>query len=278
MLIPSASNVEITPAMLTVLWGMAHELDRRRVPANTSDALWLEIPSRQLRNPNGKSDNHWLKTCLDRLMGVKLEGAYRGDEWGAVILAQWEIIEGGTITRLLVPPAAIQAIRAPKTFAKIEITAAYRLKGHARRLYAALADKKHMGQPYWEYPLGELQRLFQLEGKYSKWYDFSRYVLTPALEEINDFGTVTVNATPKKIGRSVRSVRFDWEWKSLDAARVTNEENERHRSARGKTGDGSAPPLTDEDAAKVEERERWQKWQRENSGGTYGQYLDWKKK
>ena len=44
------------------------------------------------------------------------------------------------------PPAAIQAIRAPKTFAKIEITAAYRLKGHARRLYAALADKKHMGQ------------------------------------------------------------------------------------------------------------------------------------
>ena len=277
MLIPSASNVEITPAMLTVLWGMAHELDRRRVPANTADALWLEIPSRQLRNPNGKTDNHWLKTCLDRLMGVKLEGAYRGDEWGAVILAQWEIIEGGTVTRLLVPPAAIQAIRAPKTFAKIEITAAYRLKGHARRLYAALADKKHMGQPYWEYPLGELQRLFQLEGKYSKWYDFSRYVLTPALEEINDFGTVTVKATPQKVGRSVRSVRFDWKWKSIDAARVTDEENARHRSARGKTGDGSAPPLTDEDAAKVEERERWQNWQRDNSGGTYGQYLDWKK-
>ena len=132
-------------------------------------------------------------------MGVNLEGAYRGDEWGAVILAQWEIIKGGTVTRLLVPPAAIQAIRAPKTFAKIEITAAYRLKGHARRLYAALADKKHMGQSYWEYPLGELQRLFHLEGKYPKWYDFSRYVLTPALEEINDFGTVTVKATPKKL-------------------------------------------------------------------------------
>lgn len=134
-----------------------------------------------------------------------------------------------------------------------------------------------MGQPYWEYPLGELQRLFQLEGKYSKWYDFSRYVLTPALEEINDFGTVTVKATPQKVGRSVRSVRFDWKWKSIDAARVTDEENARHRSARGKTGDGSAPPLTDGDAAKVEERERWQNWQRKNSGSTYGQYLDWKK-
>jgi plasmid replication initiation protein len=178
-------------------------------------------------------------------MGVKLEGEYRGDEWGAVILAQWELVEGGTVARLLVPPAAIQAIRAPKTFAKIEISAAYRLKGHARRLYAALADKKHMGQKWWEYPLDELQKLFQLEGKYSKWYDFSRYVLTPALAEINDFGTVTVKVTPKKVGRSVRSVRFDWAWKSLDDVRVTDEENARHAKARHKASDGTAPPLLD---------------------------------
>ena len=242
--------------MLAVLWGVAHELDRLRVPENTPDAKWLEIPTKQLRDPQGRSDNHWLKTCLDRLMGVKLEGEYRGDEWGAVILAQWELREGGTVARLLVPPAAIQAIRAPKTFAKIEITAAYRLKGHARRLYAALADKKHMGQKWWEYPLDELQHLFQLEGKYSKWYDFSRYVLIPALVEINDFGTVTVKATPKKIGRSVRSVRFDWSWKKLDDARVTDEENERHKSARHKTSDGTAPPLLEPDKPEMTPEER----------------------
>jgi len=256
MLIPSASNVEITPAMLGVLWGIAHELDRLRIPENYADAKWLELPAKQLRNPEGKTDNHWLKVCLDRLLGVKLGGEYRGDEWGAVILAQWELVEGGTVARLLVPPAAIQAIRAPKTFAKIEITAAYRLKGHARRLYAALADKKHMGQKWWEYPLDELQHLFQLEGKYSKWYDFSRYVLTPALIEINDFGTVTVKATPKKIGRSVRSVRFDWSWKKLDDARVTDEENERHKSARHKTSDGTAPPLLEPDEPQQTPEER----------------------
>lgn len=280
MLIPSASNVEITPAMLGVLWGIAHELDRLRVPENYSDAKWLEIPSKKLRNPDGKSDNQWLKICLDRLMGVKLGGEYRGDEWGAVILAQWELVEGGAVTRLLVPPAAISAIRAPKTFAKIEITAAYRLKGHARRLYAALADKKHMGQKYWEYPLSELQTLFNLQGKYEKWYDFSRYVLTPALEEINDFGTVDVTATPQKSGRSIRSVRFDWKWKSLDTARVIDEENERHRSARHKASDGSAPPLTDAEnerqAKIVADRDAWKTWEAKN-GGSYSQYLDWKK-
>jgi len=280
MLIPSASNVEITPAMLGVLWGIAHELDRLRVPDNYSDAKWLEIPSKKLRNPDGKSDNQWLKICLDRLTGVKLGGEYRGDEWGAVILAQWELVEGGAVTRLLVPPAAISAIRAPKTFAKIEITAAYRLKGHARRLYAALADKKHMGQRHWEYPLEELQSLFNLQGKYEKWYDFSRYVLMPALVEINDFGTVDVTATPQKVGRSIRSVRFDWKWKNLDAARVTDEENDRHGSARRKSGDGSAPPLTDAESKRqaqiTADRYAWKAWEAEN-GGSYGQYLDWKK-
>ena len=247
MLIPSASNVEITPAMLTILWCIAHELDRRRVPPNIPNAVWLEFPSNQLRNPNGKNDNQWLRTLLDRMMGLKLGGEYRGDPWGAVVLAQWEIVEGGTVTRVLVPPAAIQAVRAPKTFAKIEMTAAYKLKGHARRLYATLADKKHMGQKHWEYSLDELQgSVFNTGGKYQKWYDFSRYVLKPALDEINDFGTVTVTITPKKIGRSIRSVRFDWDWKSLDDARYTDEENEQPDGARHmdrKKDD--APPLTD---------------------------------
>lgn len=150
--------------MLTVLWGVAHEIDRLRLPANYGDAKWLEIPTRLLRNPEGKTDNQWLRVCLDRLMGVKLEGEFKGDEWGAVMIAQWEIIEGGTVARLLIPPAAIEAIRAPETFTKIEITAAYRLKGHARRLYATLADKKRMGKRYWEYSLSELQTLFNLKG------------------------------------------------------------------------------------------------------------------
>ena len=248
VLIPSASNVEITPAMLAVIWGIAHELDQQRIPANTSDAVWLEIPSARLRNPDGRNDNFWLKTVYDRLMGIKLEGEYRGDQWGAVILAQWELTQGGSISRLLIPPAAIQAIRAPETYSRIEMTAAFQLKGHARRLYAALADKKRMNRRYHEYPLDELQSVvFALKGKYSKWYDFSRYVLTPALDEVNDYGTVKVKATTRKKGKAIHAVRFDWEWKTLDEARVTDEENERHGSARHKKSAPTAPPLIESD-------------------------------
>lgn len=249
MLIPSAVNVAITPAMLAVLWGVADELDRRRVSSDAQDAVWLEIPSKRLRDPDGRSDNFWLRECLDRLTGIKLTGEYRGDPWGAVVLAEWHLTQGGSMCRLLIPPTAIRAIRAPETFAKIEITAAYKLKGHARRLYAALADKKRMGKPYWTFSLDDLRRIFDCEDKYPKWAKFSVHVLQPALDEINDYGTVSVKAKPEKAGRSIVGVRFDWQWKTIDEARETDEENGRHTIARRKPeGPRNAPPLTDEAA------------------------------
>lgn len=213
-------------------------------------------------------------------MGVELSGSYHNDEWGAVILAQWELVEGGAVARLLIPPAAISAIRAPKTFSKIEITAAYRLKGHARRLYATLADKKHMGRPFWEFPLVELQAVFDLQGKYPKWYDFSRYVLSPALEEVNDFGTVKVTATPIKKGRSIVAVRFDWAWKDIREADETNAENERHGTARRKTqADNSAPPLAvvDDDDAKVRaDKAEYRAWLALHPKGTFEEFYQHK--
>lgn len=234
--------------MLGILWRISHELDYMRLPANVDTAHWIEVQSSTLRNPDGKTDNQWLRVCLDRLIGVKLEGEYRGDPWGAVIIAQWEIIDGGRVTRLLVPPAAIQAIRAPKTFAKIEMTAAYKLSGHARRLYGALADKKRMGQTYWEYKLQDLRDLLVIDNKYPTWGDFHRYVLKPIIEEINDFGTVTVQYSTKRLGRSINSVRFDWSWKSIDQARYTDEENQQPGQARHMDRKQSdAPPLTDLD-------------------------------
>lgn len=257
MLIPSAANVQITPAMLAVLWGMADELDRRRVSSNATDALWLEIPSKRLRDPDGRNDNFWLRECLDRLTGIQLKGEYRGDPWGAVVLAEWHLTQGGSMCRLLVPPAAIRAIRAPETFAKIEITAAYKLKGHARRLYAALADKKRMGKPYWTFTIDELRRIFDIQDKYPTWADFRRYVLQPAMDEINDYGTVAVSYSLVRSGRAVAGVRFDWQWKTVDEARETDEENERHTSARRKQeAERDAPPLSDFKQVSTEEERK----------------------
>ena len=85
--------------------------------------------------------------------------------------------------------------------------------------------------------------------------NFRYRVLDPALEQINDFGTVAVEMTPLKSGRTVEAVRFDWEWKTISEARETDEENERPAIARRKSEyQRDMPPLSG-DAANDEKAE-----------------------
>ena len=245
LLVPTGEK-RLTPAMVTALWVIGDELDQRRIASNAKDAVWLEIPSSRLRGVGGRDDNVWLRECLKRLMGLKIEGEYRGNPWGAVVIAEWHIEQGGAVTRLLIPPSAINAIRAPDTFAKIEAFAAYKLQGPGRRLYAALADKKRLNQKYWVFGIDELREMLGVGDKkaYQRWNNFRFRVLDPALGAVNDFGTVTVKMTPEKVGRAVASVRFDWNWKTIDEARVTHEENEKPSIARRKDDETrEAPPL-----------------------------------
>ncbi len=235
--------------MVTALWVIADQIDRKGIKEAADDALWLSVPAKLLRGESGRDDNVWLRECLDRLTGVKINGDYRGDPWGAVILAEWRIEQGGSLVRLLLPPNAVNVLRAPATFAKVEAFAAYKLEGHARRLYAALADKKNMRQRHWTFGLDELRDIFGVRGRksYERFNSFLQRVLDPAIAQVNDFGTVAVKITPEKVGRSITAIRFDWEWKTIDQARETEEENERHTDARRKEKplQPDAPPLSD---------------------------------
>ena len=263
------SETPLTPAMVSAVWEMAAALDERRVPAIVPNAVWLEVPTLRLRGEGGRADNVWLRQCLERLTGVKLSGEHRGDPWGAVVLAEWHITQGGSVARLLIPPAGVHALRSPANFTKIEAAAAHRLTGHGRQLYALLADKKRLGRPYWIFDLGELRSLMGAEGKssYSIWGAFRRSVLDPAVEAINDYGTVTVRMTPEKRGRSVHAVRFDWQWKDPHDAVETAAENERHSKTRRKQqASEDAPPMIEDekeaarlwwDALSDAERETW---------------------
>ena len=243
------SDQPLTPAMVSVVWEIAAALDEQRIPAEVSNSVWLNVPTMRLRGEGGRADNVWLRQCLDRLTRIQLSGEYRGDPWGAVVLAEWHIIEGGSLARLLIPPAGIHALRAPATFTKIEATAAHRLTGHARQLYAILADKKRLGRPSWTFSLSELRTLMRVDDRraYDDWYQFRRWVLDPAVEALNDYGTVTVKMTPEKRGRSVHAVRFDWHWKDPHDATETASENERHSTARRKAQDtADAPPMIED--------------------------------
>lgn len=243
----------LTPAMVSALWEISAVLDEERVPANVPNAVWLTIPTTRLRGPEARPDNVWLRECLERMTGLKLTGQHRGDEWGAVLVAEWHITEGGSKARILIPPAGVHALRSPGNFVKIETTAAHRLPPHARRLYALLADRKRQREPYAQWSLDNLRGLLGVDEKrtYEDWYQFKRWVLAPAVEAINDYGTVRVKMTPVKSGRSVAAVRFDWQWKDPHEATETVAENERHSTARRKeqASNGAPPIIEDEEQA-----------------------------
>ena len=258
MTVPSAlitilSDTEITPAMTAIIWEMASALDQMRgLPAKLENALWLEVPAAQLRGQNARSDNVWLRECLTRITGIKFGGEFRGDPWGAVLLAQWELTQGGSMVRLLIPPAGVLALKSRDTFAKIERRAAHSLTGHGQQLYGLLADKKRLGRPFWTFTVDELRASMGVADKksYASWGQFRKRVLDPALEQVREYGTVDVAMDLEKRGRSISGVTFRWKWKDPHEASALDAENDRHSASRRKVQqDSAAPPLIDEPQA-----------------------------
>lgn len=252
-IIAPRGDQSLTPAMVAVVWEMASALDALRdAPQTVETALWLSIPTARLRGPDGRSDNVWLRACLRRLTKVYFEGEHQsGDPWGATLLAEWQIVEGGALARLLVPPAGIAALRAPETFAKVEAEAVHRLPGYARRLYLILADRKRQNRPNWRFELEELKHLLDVAHlkSYSRYNTFRERILAPAVAAINTFGTVKVTMTPERLGRSIVAVRFSWHWKSVAEAEATLEKNARARAARGEAQPTTSAPLRADEAA-----------------------------
>jgi hypothetical protein len=258
-LISIQTKEPISPAMRAVIWEIGSALDEARVKVGHRDPVWLSIPTKRLRGEHARNDNAHLKMTLDRLAGIYLTGEHKGDEWGAVLLAEWHLEQGGSMARLFIPPAAVAAIQSPRTFARIESRAAHSLTGHGRQLYILLADKKNMNQQHWTFTVDELRSLMGCEDKkaYKVWHQFNRWVLQPALDQVNDFGTVSVKMTAKRLGRAVQWIRFDWHWKDPHEAMKTTVENARHSAARRKTQEtADAPPII-EDTPKGDSVRTW---------------------
>lgn len=253
-LLTKIGGVDLTPAQRKALWLLAGYLDELRLPAPSSptegDAVWVEVPTKTLRGKGGRSDNVWLRELLERMTGVRFSGKARSNDWGAVLLAQWEIVNGGTAARLLIPPAGLAALRSPHTFAKIDAEAVHRLPPHARTLYGLLADRQRQEHKRWTVDVDELRALLGVADKYQGRFDhFRARVLKPAVAAINDFGVIALRYEEERRGRGVAAVKFWWSLKDLGDVCETAKENGRHSTARRKVQEAAdAPPLVIQDA------------------------------
>ncbi len=255
-LIAPQADRPLTPAMVRVVWQIAAELDRARVPVAIDQAVWVQLATAEVRGDSGRDDNGWLRQALRRLSGVTLSGETRAGKWGAVLVAQWEIVSGGSVLRVLVPPAAVAAMRAPETFAKLDSDVVYKLPPHGQRLYAIVADRLRQARPYAEFTLDELRAAMGVDGKesYKVWSQLRKWVLDPAVAALNDAGAVHVSYSVTKLGRAVNGVTLRWRWRDPVDAAAAADQTDRHSLAAGKPTvtnavSASAPPLMEGDDA-----------------------------
>ncbi|TDX22932.1 replication initiator protein [Modicisalibacter xianhensis] len=77
---------------------------------------------------------------------------------------------------------------------------------HGIRLYELLVQWRGRGER--EVEVGWLKRSFQLEGQYASIKDFKRWVIEPAVEQINNVSPLWVEWDQRKTGRKVTHLRF----------------------------------------------------------------------
>jgi plasmid replication initiation protein len=74
------------------------------------------------------------------------------------------------------------------------------------RIYEILKSYELIG--FYNVNIDTLRDMFILGDKYSRFNDFEKYILLPAVAEINELNDITVSYTPKKSGRKYTSVVF----------------------------------------------------------------------
>jgi len=76
------------------------------------------------------------------------------------------------------------------------------------RIYELLMrwqGSEHIAEVAW------LKEIFNIQGKYSKLWDFKHYVLEPAMKDINEHSDITASYTSVKRGRTVTAFKFEWQ-------------------------------------------------------------------
>lgn len=85
---------------------------------------------------------------------------------------------------------------------------------HAVRMYELAVCWAGQGQSYKELEIDEFKHLMGLDGKYKQFGELKRYVLSPAVEQINESTDFKVNISFRKIGRTYRYITLYFERKA----------------------------------------------------------------
>ncbi|MCX2525587.1 RepB family plasmid replication initiator protein [Larsenimonas rhizosphaerae] len=181
-----------------------------------------------------------LKTASERLFDrrVTLHEAPNGNGHAKVRLTRWvqEVVYQetlGTVALRFSQPMVPYLSQLTEQFTRYALADVAKMtSAHAVRLYELLAQWRGSGKR--EVEIEWLREAFQLGEKYPAIKDFKRWVIQPAIDQINEHSPLWVNWEQKKTGRKITHLAFSFGEKIQES---------RHKPQKGKSKDtaGKAP-------------------------------------
>ncbi|MFC3606961.1 replication initiation protein [Stutzerimonas tarimensis] len=111
-------------------------------------------------------------------------------------------------------------------FTRYELSAVARMtSAYAIRLFEMLAQYGSVGSR--EVSLEQLREWFQLEGRYPLMADLRRWVIEPAVAQVNEHSPLQVEWLPKKTGRKVTHLQFTFRNKTKKVPEGTKQDPKR---------------------------------------------------
>ena len=195
-------------------------------------AMWDElgekpihaIPTREInqmfRDMHGRHHTDWIWESARRLSKTTVEWrATEGDKRykgiSALFGAKTEEEDQETgVLQFHFPPLLIPILKDPRRYARLRTHFLVRLSGkYAVTMYELLESVANKEAPVLEAGIEDLRRWLKVpEGKMTRGPDFRRFVLEPAIEQINkdpEGAGFSVRMTAQKQGKAVKWFRFE---------------------------------------------------------------------
>ena len=185
-----------------------------------------------------------LKAAAERLFRreVTLHEAPNGKGGAKIRLTRWvqEVVyqeDQGTVALRFSQPMVPYLSQLTEQFTRYALAdVAHMDSAYGIRLYELLCQWREAGQR--EVEMDWLRDAFQLEGRYGRLADFKRWVIEPAVEQVNEHSPMWVKWSQRKTGRRVSHLLFTFGEKPSEKP-VTARKPKTSGNAKGKDKNAS---------------------------------------
>ncbi len=233
--------------------------------AKDADAVKVAIPAAELLDAYPGHERAKVRLWDDLKIIGRVEFEHTEmDETGDLARGEWATFAAkisadfpGGLVQLTMTRDVVTLIQTPDTWARIAKEALFSMRSkHAQRLYQLIqgwegAGKRHERREWlW---IDKFREAMQIGDAHQDFRALHRYVIKPAVDEINALELVEVEVIPHRRGRPVREFEIKWKpktgTKAADTA-ATLDKPKRQRKAKEQAGDGAPPVIEDSWVAK----------------------------